>query len=105
MSIADLIEKCPCCGSDVDLVNIDDPESQHWGGKYIECQNLSCRLTSVIAFGEDADLLLATRWNRRPPKTGLSQDEIIKLWEDSLLNTNNYVMKFARAIEKAHGIA
>jgi len=56
---------CPCCGSDVDLVYIDDPESPHQGGKYIECQNRSCRLTSVIAFGEDADLLLITRWNKR----------------------------------------
>ena len=59
------LKPCPCCGGKAIFQEIEDSESDNFGGHFIECR--SCRLTTNLRFacGDDPRPLLAETWNRR----------------------------------------
>ena len=63
--MAEELKPCPCCGGKAIFQEIEDSESDNFGGHFIECR--SCRLTTNLRFacGDDPRPLLAETWNRR----------------------------------------
>lgn len=63
--MAEELKPCPCCGGKAIFQEIEDSESDNFGGHFIECR--SCRLTTNLRFacGDYPRPLLAETWNRR----------------------------------------
>ena len=59
------LEGCPHCGAPSELGVCDDAGSINFNGRFIQCTNIQCGASTNIQFGEDAESLLAERWNRR----------------------------------------
>lgn len=58
---SDKLKPCPFCGSDVEIVECDEPTNV--GGRVVQC--LKCLACSRVQFGESICCLLTEAWNLR----------------------------------------
>lgn len=69
---------CPCCGSEPVV------ETGRGGGKYIECTEPRCRLSTPIIFpcGDDVRALLVEIWNKRASRLpSIKEGEVVPMEE------------------------
>lgn len=76
------LKACPCCASGAHFQKCETPDSENWGGKWVECR--VCGLCTDIMFPlmDSVDEQLAEKWNRRPapePAT-VSDADVATIW-------------------------
>lgn len=112
--LTERIDPCPCCGSKAIEHAITDEESENWNGRYIECTNVSCRLSSRLGFPCPDDPMPGLRysWNKRhrSPDTELpSRDfpaEMATIWgsEELQFKKEVYGANVATLLDNEHEI-
>jgi formate dehydrogenase maturation protein FdhE len=59
------IKRCPFCGSGAEMRQVDDEDSENFGGYFIECIVCHCSTDLRFSCGDDARPLVIEKWNRR----------------------------------------
>lgn len=64
-SVEEPLLPCPCCGAGAEYRTVNSEPD--FGATYIECVSDACRLTTALVFacGDDPEIVLRERWNRR----------------------------------------
>lgn len=72
----DELKGCPCCQQAACILEVECGDDDNFGGKYIECQNPQCGITSPIIFPcmESVEDKLTAIWNARP-SPAISEDD------------------------------
>lgn len=74
--MTDELKGCPCCQKAACILEVECGDDDNFGGKYIECQNPQCGITSPIIFPcmESVEDKLTAIWNARP-SPAISEDD------------------------------
>ena len=59
------LKPCPFCGSGAELQQVQDEDSENFGGYFIECRVCHCSTDLRFSCGDDARPLIIEKWNRR----------------------------------------